>query len=329
MPELERTAREEGAADLRIVASRRRRFLVASAVLAVVALAVAFAVERRSSGSSDPPPGSWTIVPYEGLGAWVDVYDWTDEFTAGAPPVGLADIEAMADQGIQTLFLQTGHSRSASDVLETERLTAIVDEAHKHDMHVVAWYLPTLVDLDEDLRRLTRAAELPVDGLSVDIEAIDVTDPAERTLRLLQLTEQLRTAVGADKVLGAITLTAVHLEVLNPDYWPGYPWAELGAAYDAVLPMAYWSIRTGELRSGDRYIGENIDRIRVLVGAEVPVHGIGGIADAVTVEDLDGMVAALMERGAIGGSLYDWNTARPEQWRALRSLRELRTEPEG
>jgi hypothetical protein len=36
------------------------------------------------------------------------------------------------------------------------------------------------------------------------------------------------------------------------------------------------------------------------------------------------MRAALTERGAIGGSLYDWDTSTPEQWAALQPLAELR-----
>ena len=129
-------------------------------------------------------------------------------------------------------------------------------------MHVVAWYLPTLVDVDRDLQRLLAAADLPVDGLGVDIEATDVADPAERSQRVIDLSARLRSALGDDKALAAITLSGVHLQVVNPEYWPGYPWAEIGATYDAVLPMAYWSLRRGELRSGSRYVGENIDLVR-------------------------------------------------------------------
>ena len=89
--------------------------------------------------------------------------------------------------------------------------------------------------------------------------------------------------------------------------------------------MAYWSLRRGELRSGSRYVGENIDLIRALVGREgVLIHPIGGIADEATVADLEGMVAAIQDRGAIGGSLYDWDTSNAAQWAALRPLRDLR-----
>lgn len=299
---------------------RLRLALVAAA--GVVALAVVGYLELRPEGRPGPPAGRWTLVPHEGLGAWVDVYDWTNELTGGEPPVGLDDVDAMAEQGIQTVFLQVGHHRFDTDVAEPERLEELIDRIHDRGMHVVAWYLPTLVDPVADLRRLIAASRLDVDGLGVDIESVEIEDPAERNRRLRTLSDELRAAVGADKHLSAITLTALHLEVVNPDYWPGYPWAELAETYDSILPMAYWTLRKDELRSGSRYVGDNIDLIRQLTDdPDVPIHPIGGIADAVSVADVEGMVDALTGRGAVGASLYDWNTASPELWEAMQAVR--------
>ncbi len=305
-----------------------RNRLVAVVAIGVLAIGAVATVELvGEDGPPEAPAGSWTLVPHEGLGAWVDVYDWTRELGGPDPSVGVADIDAMAEAGVQTLYLQTGHERAADDVIEPERLRELIDRAHANDLHVVAWYLPTLVDPERDLRRLLAAAELPVDGLGVDIEAIDVPDAAERNRRIVELSTKLRAELGDDKALAAITLSSVHVEVVNQDYWPGYPWAELGTTYDVIVPMAYWSIRKGDLREGLRYVGENIDRIRTRVGADVPIHAAGGIADATTVADLEGMVTAIEDRGAIGGSLYDWATSTPDQWAALRPLRSLRQAP--
>ena len=302
-----------------------RRALAVVAVVCVLALVAAFVVDRVRQGPPGSPPGSWTLAPHRGLGAWIDVYDWSSEFTGGNPPVGVADIDAMAELGIQTLYVQTGHDRASAAVLERERLEELIDRAHEHDMHVVAWYLPTLVDVDRDLSRLIAASELRVDGLGVDLEAVDVTDPAQRNERVLELSARLRAAVGDDKALAAITLTAVHLEVVNPAYWPGFPWAEVAERYDALLPMTYWSLRKDELRSGARYVGENIDRLRALTGdPDLPIHPIGGIADDISAEDLAGMLDVIEAGDAIGGSLYDWATSTPEQWDALAPLQDLR-----
>jgi hypothetical protein len=302
----------------------RRRLAAVGIVIALV-LGVLVLTEVLDDGRPSAPAGGWTLLPHTGLGAWVDVYDWTTELGGASPSVGLEDIDAMAEAGVQTLYLQTSRSGSAEDVVEPELLDSLIDRAHEHDLFVVAWYLPTFVDVDEDLRRLTAAAELRVDGLGVDIEATDLDDPVERNRRLIDLSNRLREAVGADKAIAAITLSSVHLQVVNPEFWPRYPWAEIGATYDAILPMAYWSIRVGELAEGGRYVGENIDRIRASVGRDdVPIHPVGGIADGASLDDLTAMVAAIEDRGAIGGSLYDWSTSTPEQWAALAPLRRLR-----
>ena len=282
---------------------------------------------------TEPPPppttttlppgrlGAWTVAPYQGLGVWLDVYDWTNELTGGMPKVQVADIDRMADLGIETLFIQTAHRRSPSDVIEPDRLRAFIERAHARNIAVVAWYLPMLEDLPLDLQRLMAASELPVDGLGIDIESLAVEDPVERTRRLLVLSNALRGRIGT-KAISAITPSAVHLQVVNPGFWPGFPWPELGAIYDVIVPMSYWSVRRPEWRSGERYVAENIDRIRASTGRpDMPVHVAGGIADGVTLDDLRGMVAAIQARGTRGGSLYDWNTSQPPQWELLRALR--------
>lgn len=265
--------------------------------------------------------GAWTLGPLRGLGAWVDVYDWTDEFTGGRPKVTLPDIDGMAEAGVQTVFIQSTHRNSAADVIEPDRLRALIDRAHARGMAVVAWHLPTLEDVPDDLRRLVAASQLPVDGLGVDIEWRSVTDVAERNRRLLELSTSLRRALGS-RALTAITPSAVQIQVINPNFWPGFPWAELARTYDAIVPMSYWSFRTGEWKSGERYAGEDIDRIRASTGRpDMPIHVVGGIADGVTVDELQGMARAITNRGALGGSLYDWSTSQPAQWNALRPLR--------
>src|SRR3546814_11743068 len=82
--------------------------------------------------------------------------------------------------------------------------------------------------------------------------------------------------------------------------------------------MAYWSVRRPEWRDGERYIAENIDRIRAATGRpDLPVHPVGGIADGVSVPEVEGMLRASAARGAVGLSLYDWRTSNPAQWAAL------------
>jgi hypothetical protein len=300
--------------------SRRRLWVVLAAALVVVAAPFTFDL-LRPDGRPAPPPGSWTLVPHAGLAAWVDAYDWTHELGGTTPEVTVDDVDAMADAGVQTLYLQTSHRRSAATVMEPELLEELIDRAHDRGLHVVAWYLPTFVDPATDLARLVAASELRVDGLAVDIEGTDVVDVTERNRRLLQLSDDLRSAVGPDKALAAITLSTVHTQVVNPAFWPGYPYVELAERYEVLMPMAYWTLRVGDLRAAERYVGENVDRLRQLVGPDVPIHAIGGLAAESSTADLAGMLAALADRDVIGGSLYDWATSTPRQWKALQELR--------
>ena len=161
-----------------------------------------------------------------------------------------------------------------------------------------------------------------MDGLAVDIESTVVADPVERNARLLELNAALRAELP-DRVIAAITLSAVHLQVVNTDFWPDFPWAEIAGTYDLIVPMTYWSIRLPEWRDGNRYVGENIDRIRASTGdPDIPIHVIGGIADEATADQVQGMLRAIEAReGVIGASLYDWATSSPDQWAVLAPLR--------
>jgi hypothetical protein len=302
--------------------ARRRSVIVVLAAMGVLAALGVWTV-FSTGGRPGSPAGSWTVRPYTGLGAWVDVYDW-----AGAhPTIGVRQIDAMADAGVQTVFLQTSRRARAEDVLDPKRLDELIDRAHARHLHVVAWYLPTFEDPAQDLRRLEAAAALKVDGLAVDVEAVNVTDAAVRSQRVVELSRRLRAAIDRRKVLSAITLSPVHLDVVNPVYWPGYPWTELADTYDAVLPMAYWTLRRGDLRQAETYLRGTVERIRTAAGRpDLPVHVIGGLAEDTTRTDLAGMRRAIRAEHAIGGSLYDWASSTPTQWKDLRPLTALRTD---
>ena len=305
----------------------RWRLGILLVVLIVVTVVVVATdrVDQRAPEPLGPAPGAWTVVPYTGLSAWVDVYDWTEELAGPAPSFTAADVDAMADAGVQTLYIQTAHTRSATPgVMEPERLAEIIQRANNNHLHVVAWYLPTFEDVDADLQRLTESAALDVGGLAVDIESTVITDAAERTRRLLDLSTRLRAAVGPDKAIAAITPSAVHLQLVNPSFWPAFPWHDIAATYDAIVPMTYWTLRKGELRDARLYTAGNLRRIRESTGdPDIPIVPVGGLAEDATAADLQGMVAAIDAHAAPGGGLYDWATSTPAQWAALAPLAAL------
>lgn len=280
--------------------------------------------------TAPPPPTTFRaaavkdLSPYQGLGTWIDVYDWSTTFNRGTEQVGLADIDQMATSGVQTLYVQTSKWDAPTDVLEPERLLPMIDRAKAKGLRVVAWYLPTFIDPQADMARLMAATRIPgVDALAVDIESLKFPDVAERNRRLLEISTNLR-RVLPDMALGAIPYPPVVTEVINPRLWPDFPWQELAPLYDVWLPMSYQSDRKPEsgYRDAYRYTAENIDRMRARLGRpDVPVHTIGGIADRTSPADVAAMLRAAAERKVLGGSLYDWKTTGPQLWPALAPFR--------
>jgi len=266
-----------------------------------------------------PAPTVWTLAPYRGLGTWLDVLDWSPTYTNGQQAFELADLDHMAAIGIQTVFIQTSRYNRSEAVLDPSLLRQIIARAHADHMQVVGWYLPTLVSVSDDLRHLTAAGALPLDGLAVDIESTAVADASTRSARLAQLDASLD-ATYRGRVLGAITLPPVVTEVINPNYWPGLPWHDLAAHYDVFLPMSYWSGRTAESgwHDGYKYTKSNVEMLRSLLGRpSAPVHAVGGVGAYVTSTECKGLVRAIQETGAIGGSLYDYETTSSAEWSAL------------
>ena len=301
------------------------RALVAIAALApLLALAGAAAPAGAPGAAMAPSPAAAaaapSVAPFAGLGSWVDMYDWSHTYTGGNPAIGLADIDRMAAEGATTLYIQTASPYRSEDVLERTRLQGLINRAKVRGMSVVGWYVPSLVDPAADLRRIEAMVPLGVDGIGIDVEDKAVADHAERNRRLIALSATLRRRLPS-MPLSAVTLDAVHLDIINPSYWPGFPWAQLAPSYDVFQPMAYWSGRTvrSGWRDGYRYIAENIDRIRAHTGRpDLPVHPIGGLSNLITVADLQGMILASGERGAIGISLYDHSITPDHLWPVLR-----------
>ena len=283
-----------------------------------------------------------SVVAYGGQGAWVDAYDYDPALgRPGRPPaIGPDDVGAMAEHGVDTLYLQGAMDRGQPDVgvAAPEQAGELLRRAHDEGIRVVPG-TPRLGDLDRDVAFVEALDDFSsdghrFDGLAIDIEWREaVPDHEDRSAPVVELSEHVREVVGED-ALGAIVPSPVHLEVVNTGFWPGFPWEELAPLYDAWMTMGYWTERRPEsgLRHGYGYTAENVDRLRRLLGDEdAVVHPIGGIGSAVTPEDLAGYVDALTATDAVGGSVYDWATlaepARAQLSQALGAALEADPEP--
>jgi hypothetical protein len=268
------------------------------------------------------------VDAFRGLGTWVDVFDYVPAIAGDPAPITVDSVDDMERLGIQTLYLQAAQddARIPGPTVDPKLLGAFLRRAHDAGMKVVAWYVPKLVDVAADLRRIRalhsfRSRGESFDGIALDLESTSgVPDPKLRNDALVELSRRARSLVGKT-ALGAVVLEPVLLEQVNTNYWPSFPWRHLHDFYDVWLPMTYWTNRdkSSGLRDGYTYTNKNIKLVRKrLRDAGALVHPIGGIANDTTTADDIGFVRAARADHAIGWSLYDFNTTTSGVWARLR-----------
>jgi hypothetical protein len=261
-----------------------------------------------------------SLNAYRGLAAWVDVFD------PGPWNRPERTVRALARRGVTTVFVQTSNHSRARAVHRPRSLARLLGAADRHGVDVIAWYLPGFDDLERDWRRVRAALtyESPAghrfDGFALDIEATVVRDVGVRNRRMLRLSSRLRRLVGEGRAVGAIVPDPV-----TQRYWPRFPWRAVRRHYDVLLPMCYWTFRVAGERAVQRYAREALRAVRVRSGdPAVPVHVVGGIADAASTAEVAGFVSGAVGFRAAGASLYDAPITRRAQWRRMAPVARLR-----
>jgi hypothetical protein len=286
-----------------------------AAMLAAAFVCACAAGSARTAGDRD-------LSAYMGLGTWVDLYDHQV----------LADPEAavakMAKRGVGTLYLETSNYQMRNDIVSRARVARFVEAAHANGMQIVAWYLPSFGDLMRDKRRSLAAMRFTTpggeqfDSFALDIESSVVKPAAARSARLVTLSRQLR-AAEPDLTLGAIVPAPRGMQRL-PWYWPGFPFVELARTYDVFLPMGYFTYRSKLPSFTGVYTQLNITLLRTWTGnPALPVHPIGGIADAASTAQVRAFARAARSGKSLGASMYDFATTSAGQWRELRVANDL------
>ena len=295
--------------------------VVAFAAVAALVVTLFSAADGREPGPTAPVLRQHpNIAPFQGMGVWVDLYDdaaWADPATA---------VAGMAANGVHTLYLETSNFNRSFPFVDKQGVAAFVDAAHDDGVQIVAWYFPGFVNVGQDATRSKAAIRFRTDagngfdGFALDIENPDVADVSVRTARLLDLSNRLRSFAGESYPLGGIIPSPRGI-VVHKDYWPGFPYADLAAIYDVIMPMSYftWHHPTGP--STHLYLTQNIRIIQREVGSDqVPIHVIGGIAQDASLDQAQAFVNVLRERGAIGGSYYTYTGVHGAEWSVLRQI---------
>ena len=240
---------------------------------------------------------------FTGAGAWVDIYD----ATIRQPELVVRESAA---HGVQTIYVETSNYHSPRDVMYPAEIATLIELAHAQGIKVVPWYLPGYRNIPLDRRRFAAAAALGGDGLGVDIEADVVRNRALRASRAAAMVEWLRTTYP-DLPLGGI----VPRDALA--WWVVFPYAEIRANTDAMLPMCYTSRRLSPAQTAV-LAAECVTTIREQTGdPAVPVHVIAGVTDFLKPRQLIGAARGARGAGATGFSLYNLETTTPGDWRAL------------
>jgi hypothetical protein len=283
---------------------------------------------RPTTTTTTPPPPPDPSEAFAGFGAWVDVFDFSPRYMEQGektPVVTPRAVDVMARHGVRALYIQgTRDDPRTPGLLESPRaLAAVVKRAHRHDMTVVGWYLPKRYG-KFDVTRLKAMRDFRggggFDAIGLDIEWRDDGRPHDvRSRRLVQLSRRLDAMTGT-MPLAAIVPAPVAMDIINPAFWPGFPWKELAPHYDAWMPMTYWTFResSSEWRDAYRYTETSVSLVRQhLDDDDVPVHPIGGIGDLATEGDYLGFMRAVGDSGSIGWSIYDYRTTAPGAWPLL------------
>ena len=285
-------------------------------------VAVLVAVLCACGAGSGHTSGDRDLSAYSALGTWVDLYD---PHVLAHPESSVA---AMANHGVSTLYLQTSNYQMRSDIVRPDRISRFIEAAHANGMQVVAWYLPSFVNLARDQRRALAALRFKTpdgerfDSFALDIESSIVKPASKRSARLVMLAQRLR-AAAPNIALGAIVPAPVGMQRL-PWYWPTFPFAELARDFDVFLPMGYFTYRSHLASFSGAYTQKNIALLRTETGdPALAVHPIGGIAGNASSAQVRTFERAAQSGKAIGASLYDFSGTTPAQWRALQPAQNL------
>ena len=291
-----------------------------SLLLLALLVAVGIACVDSTQGRAGPARSAGVEV-FQGLGTWVDIYD-TALYRS---PSTVAS--RLAARGVATVWIETANDRSKTDVVQPAGVARLVDALHAQGISAVAWYLPGHDRSRKDLRRARAMLSFRTpagdgfDGVALDIESLRTRNVKQRTARMLDLLERLRDEAGSTPV-AAITYPPRAFE-RHLSWWPGFPWPEIAAKVDAIVPMLYTG---GGFKGYDAtygYVARSLRLLRTAVGDDIAVHAAGGVANRMTKEELKAFDDAVVDDGtSTGWSLYDLQTMTPAAWAAMGRLGE-------
>ncbi|MEA2452849.1 MAG: hypothetical protein QOG04_1559 [Actinomycetota bacterium] len=271
--------------------------------------------EAKPKKLSIPLASGPDLTAYQGLGSWIDLFDrspWRNPSWT---------VRRMAHRGVRTIYLQTATYGSSAPIVWPKKVGEFIASAHRRKMTVVGWSVPSFKTPEKDFWRARAGVNFRTgagerfDSFALDIESDIVDNIWLRNHRLLDLTRKVRKVAGAGYTLGAI------IPDTHSRYWPDFPYKEVAARYQVIVPMAYSTFQTHGYKGVRTYTASNIRTIRKETGnPKVAIHVIGGIADDVGVPAARGFIRAIKDNHALGASLYDFPITSEATWKELTAL---------
>lgn len=234
-------------------------------------------------------------------------------------------VSAARSLGLTHIWLEAGSS--AGGFYGRRDAARLLPAAHAAGLKVIAWLTTSLYNLPGDVELSLEAANYRTpdgqgfDGIAPDVEqnmgADDVKAYAEIT----------RARLGDDMLMvGVVYPAGSWLGKEHPIH------ATLARYCNALAPMAYWSDERRAYYDGEAYwyVNQVIGDLQAVVGRDYPIHVIGQMYDpfgrngagqfSPTSSEVQAALRAGREGGAVGVSFFQWGTATPEEWAALRDF---------
>jgi len=263
----------------------------------------------EASLPSPPPPAPRThqLSALSGKGLWI----WQLGSTEGGDP-GRIVARARA-AGLHQLWVRVGDSFDG--FYAGPQLDSLVPAAHRVGIAVIGWGFPYLYNPVSDAGWSRAALDWrgpggsALDGFSPDIETASegVVLSPRRVVTYLGL---VRPADGGRPLVATVFPP-------NDHFFATYPYAAMSPYVDAFAPMVYWGCQ----QPGD-YAALTLQRLSPMA----PVHLVGQGYDMADERGRQGspsaaevlrFLAVAKAGGAVGASLYVWQSLSDPEWSAL------------
>ncbi|HVF05427.1 MAG TPA: hypothetical protein VNA20_11365 [Frankiaceae bacterium] len=242
-----------------------------------------------------------------GKGMWT--YEW-ERTEGGSAQAVVARARAA---GLRQIWVRTGSSKSG--FYAAPELRRLLPLAHAAGIKVVAWDFPYLYDPVADYRRAAATLAFSVDGHRIDAFSPDIESPSEGT----QLTRR-RLAV----YLGLLQRAADERPIVstvppaNPHWLRTYDYKTQAPYVDAFAVMTYWNCNEPGFE-----VARSVSRLAAygkplhVIGQAFDMGPYGGRRGDPTGREVWRFADVAQRRGVLGVSLYVWQHATAEQFRAL------------